>query len=381
MRRRLEKLLLFAATLIATYIAYACSGNVNHSDSSTQQQKHAEVSDFTSDAKIWSDSVVSAMDTTELIGQLIMPASYTSTDAATLNRVIRYIADDKLSGIVWLKGDTTSMKILTDTLTRHSRIPLFQAIDAEWGLAMRLEGATLIPRNPQLANASPEQLFDYGVLVASEARRLGINIILAPVLDVVSVEASAMRRRSYGSNPDTVARQGCAFASGIASQGVMPVAKHFPGLGATRTDTHKALPTLRRSRSELDSLDLLPFSHYISQDIGGIMTGHIYIPDLDSIKRPATLSPVVINGLLRTDMGFNGLIFTDAMNMRGMETDTSARPYVEALLAGADMLIVPIDTREAITEIRTAIADGSLPLEIIREKARRILFQKYRLLY
>lgn len=368
--------LCIAAFVAASLIPCACSKKSSSVDSTDRRQIPKDINDYTPQARAWADSIVADMDTTELIGQLVMPASYTLSDAATVTKAVKYVRDDKVGGLVWLKGDTASMRLLADTLSRVSRVPLFQAIDAEWGLAMRLEGATAIPRNPALAAASPELLFDYGTQVADEARRLGLNVILAPVLDVASVEGSAMRRRSYGADPAVVAEQGSSFASGIASRGVMPVAKHFPGLGATRIDTHESLPTVGTPRKSLDSIDLLPFRRYISQETGGIMTGHIYLPALDSIRRPATLSPLIVNGLLRDSLHFRGLVFTDAMNMRAMQ-GSGHRPYVEALLAGADLLIVPEDTHAAIAEIKGAIADGALPLSMVRDKVRRILFRKY----
>lgn len=351
------------------------------SDSASRPDTRREASDYTSEARSWADSVAAAMDTTELVGQLIIPASFTSGDAATMRRMLRYVEDDRIGGVVWLKGDTLSMRALADTLGKVARLPLFMAIDAEWGLAMRFAGATEYPKNYRLGGASDDHLYDYGRAIGLDARRLGLNVVFAPVLDVIDGDRSVMYARSYGSDPAVVADKGCAFARGLADGGVLPVAKHFPGLGATHDDSHRRLPVVADDRETILRRDLVPFRRYIELDIGAIMTGHVSMPAIDSVVRPATLSPVVIRELLRGEMGYRGLVFSDGMNMKALgDDDTDAQAgsrYVRALLAGTDILVAPDNTDKAIAEIRDAIAGGELPLEDVREKVRRILFHKY----
>lgn len=345
----------------------------------------ASASDFTAQAREWADSVMLRMDTAELAGQLLMPASFSTSDAPTLAQAVRYARDIHAGGIVWLRGDTLSMRLLADSVAAVARVPLFMAVDAEWGLAMRFSGMPEYRRNPDLAHVADDVMYDYGRAVGRDARRLGLNMVLAPVLDVASSPSSVMRRRSFGPDPDVVAAKGCAFARGLADSGVIPVAKHFPGLGGATVDSHKELPAVEKDVRDVEATDLLPFREYVGMGIGAVMVGHVYMPALDSVARPATFSPAVISGLLRRRMGFEGLVLSDAMNMRALDGDEDAaaeRPgrYVRALLAGTDLLVAPPDTRAALREIETAIADGTLPLPLVHGKVRRILFAKYCLL-
>ncbi len=339
----------------------------------------AVVSDYTADANLWVDSILQKLDTADLAGQLVMPACYASADEASLRRVVRYVSEGRVGGIVWLKGDTTSMRILSDSLGGIVSIPLFMGVDAEWGLAMRLKGTEEFPKNYRLGATDDDTIYGYGLRIGREANRLGFNVVFAPVLDVSIGRVSVMHARSYGTDPVVVADKGCSFARGLADGGVLPVAKHFPGLGATAVDSHKELPVVTSDRRTIESRDLLPFRRYIELDLGGVMIGHVAMTAIDSILRPATFSPLVIKELLREEMNFPGLIFSDGMNMRalGARGDGDSR-YVKALLAGADILIAPFDTEEAIAEIRNGIASGTLPIEDVREKVRRILFCKYR---
>jgi len=317
------------------------------------------------------------MSVEERVGQLFMPATFTTTDAATVARLRRYVADAKIGGVVFLRGDTASMKTLTTRLSALSRIPLLFAVDAEWGLGMRLTDAESFPHNSELGNASERQMYDYGRRVGDDASRLGLNMLLGPVLDVASVPGSVMADRSYGAQPERVAALGAAYSRGVADAGVMPVAKHFPGHGATRADSHRKLPVVHRTRAALDSIDLLPFARYIALGLPAIMAGHVAMPALSGDSTPASVSYAILTGQLRDRMGFRGLIVTDAMNMyalHGMQ-----RPYVATLLAGADIILVPEDTRAAEAEIMQALRDGALTPALVNDRCRRILIHKLRL--
>lgn len=376
--RKLRSILILS--VVVTLLIQACN---SRKTASISDSKVDNKSDFTTSAWAWSDSIVARMDTAELVGQLLMPASYSVADAYTMQQVIAYARDMKVGGIVWLRGDTLSMRQLSDTISEVSKIPLLMAVDAEWGLAMRFVGMKEYRRNPDLGAVSENMMYDYGRELGRDALRLGINTIFAPVLDVVGNPKAVIRNRSYGSDPADVASKGCAFARGVADAGVLPVAKHFPGLGAATTDSHHGLPVVNTSMTSVYNRDLQPFREYINLGIGGIMTAHVYISALDSIQRPATFSPCVIEELLRRKMDFRGLVFTDAMNMKALgedQTDDGQSRFVSALLAGNDLLLAPYDTHRAIEEITSAITDGRLPLTMIREKVRRILMSKYCLL-
>lgn len=326
------------------------------------------------DALCGIDSLMASMSVEERVGQLFMPASFTVTDAATVRRLMRYVADEKVGGIVFLRGDTASMGALSRMLQGCARVPLFMAMDAEWGLGMRLRDAESFPHNSRLAGASEEQMYDYGLRVGKQASRLGLNMILGPVLDVASSGASVMADRSFGRDPVRVADLGVAYSRGLRDGGVYPVAKHFPGHGATYADSHRTLPVIARGREALDSIDLLPFRRYVELGFPAVMAGHMALPALSGDSVPASVSPAVLTGLLREALGFRGLVLTDAMNMDAV--GSSSGVYVASLLAGADIILVPRDTRGAIEEVMRALRDGSLPAWVVNDRCRRVLLYK-----
>lgn len=342
----------------------------------TVQLGVSEKADYTTQAKAWSDSVAAVLTDEELAGQMLMPALYSSSDSATLRRLGEYVDSLHIGGVMLLKGDTASVLAITAQLRRLSTTPPLVAIDAEWGLGMRLKDAPSYTPFSRLPDSiSDVRLYDYGYSVGRQARHLGLNVIFGPVLDVVSVPGSAMDFRSLGSDPQRVADLGIAYARGLEDATVISVAKHFPGLGGTRLDTHRTMPVSTSSRQRIDSLDLPPFRRYASSGLSGIMVGHISMPALDTVRRSAAISPMVINSLLRGEIGFSGLVFTDAMNMRGL--GKVEYPALQAILSGADILVAPPDTYAAAAEITNAIKTGLLPRDVVRERVSRILFFKY----
>lgn len=361
-----------AATALLPLILIACRSASNEDGAPT------EVADYTDLAWEWADSVVTAMSEPELAGQVIMPAIYATADSTNLQLLRHYTDSLHLGGILLLKGDTASTRIISASLRNNSSTLPLLAIDAEWGLGMRLADApSYTPFGNLPDSISDMQLYDYGYEIGRQAPRLGINVVFAPVMDVISGVHSAIGFRSLGADPQRVANLGTAFARGLEDGNVISVAKHFPGLGASDIDSHKAQPKIDRDINLLNSIDLYPFAKYIEQDLSGIMISHAYYPALDSIERSACVSPSVQTDLLRQRMGFEGLIFTDALNMRGL--GSVSQPTVQALLAGANIVVAPDDTDRAISEILTALQNGTLPLQILRERVRRILFYKYSL--
>lgn len=331
-----------------------------------------------SDAAKWVDSVMSRMTLEEMAGQLLMPAVYSDADESSMRRLARYAADCHIGGVVLLKGTTDAARAIADTLTGRLAVVPFVAIDAEWGLAMRLDDTPRYPRNGKISpRAEEELLYDYGYEVAREGRAAGINMVLGPVLDVISPQApergGVIGSRSFGSNPQRVARLGTAYARGLEDGGAISVAKHFPGHGSADADSHKRLPRVEKSRERLWMEDLLPFRSYIGAGLSAIMTAHVYVPALDSVEKPATVSPRVLEELLRKEMEFGGLIVTDAMNMGGVEGSGA----VDAIAAGADIILAPADTHGEIVKICNAVRAGRLPLAQLRGSVRRVLNCKY----
>ena len=340
--------------------------------------KPPEISDLTAEANHWADSVAGTLTLRQKVAQLFLPAVFASDDYWTL-RLVREYADSCIGGVVLLKGDSVGARHLADTMSRGAVAP-FVAIDAEWGLAMRLADAPKFPANGNISDGADEQLmYDYGNELARECRLLGINMVLGPVVDVAS-ENSFLRRRSFGSDPVRVADLALAYARGLEDGDVISVAKHFPGHGSVSTDSHRRKGVIDRSLNQMDSIDLYPFRKWVEQRLTGVMVGHLAVPSIDSRMLPAAVSRTVISDLLRDDLGFRGLVLTDAINMAGAEGYSSA----DALAAGADIIVAPAKTFREIDAVVRAIADSTatasgapLTASDIDGKARRVLFHKY----
>ncbi len=329
-------------------------------------------------ALLWADSVMAGMTLEEMAGQLVMPAVYSKADKASVRALTEYVADCKIGGVVLLKGTSDAARVISDTLSAIMKVPPFVAIDAEWGLAMRLEDMPRYPRNGKISLKTEEDLmYDYGYEVARESRTSGINMVLGPVLDVLpkgkSDPGGVIGSRSFGSDPDRAARLGCAYARGVEDGGAISVAKHFPGHGSADADSHVRLPEVKKPLRQLMDEDLLPFRRYVDAGLSGVMTAHLHAPALDSVVRPVTVSPEVLDALLRKQMGFTGLVITDAINMRGASGASAA----DAILAGADLVLAPFDTRTEISGICHSVRSGRLDAGRLRDRVRRVLRYKY----
>lgn len=360
-----------ALLIIFTSAMRSCAGKGN-ADEKKETGAPVEKSDLTDEARAWADSVTETMDTVRLVGQLFMPAVYASDDAWTIRQVRRY-AGEGIGGVVLLRGSSAQAKALADSMAAVSKIRPFIAIDAEWGLNMRLVDAPRFPANGRLSPKVEDQLmYDYGNEVARECRLLGINMVLGPVIDV-GADNPFLGIRSFGGNPQRVSELGLAYGRGLHDGDVIGVAKHFPGHGTVTTDSHLGKGIISGSLQRLDTVDLVPFRHWIDAGMPGVMVGHLAVPAIDSGMLPAAVSPTVITDLLRTDLGFKGLVLTDALNMLGAKGYSA----LDAVKAGADIIVAPAHTDDEIAGIITAIRSGKVPLSLIREHVKRILFYKY----
>lgn len=355
--------------LLLAIVAASCRGNNQHAETSEPPQP---VSDVTAEALAWADSVCRSLTPRQKAAQLFMPALFARDDYWTLRQIQEY-ADSCMGGILLLKGDSNGVTVLVDSMRSAIKVMPFVAIDAEWGLAMRLEDTPRFPPNSAIGKGADDQLmFDYGREVARECSALGINMVLGPVVDVSGPE-SFMLRRSFGNDPIRVADLAVSYARGIEAGNVISVAKHFPGHGSVSTDSHVSKGIIERSLNEMDSIDLYPFRKWIEQRLTGVMVGHLAVPSIDSKMLPAAVSPTVITDLLRQDLGFSGLVITDAINMKGAEGYSA----VDALIAGADIIIAPGDTYNEINLIVDALRSGRISQTQLDDHVRRILFYKY----
>lgn len=339
---------------------------------SLQERSDSLENDITLKALATADSILAGMTVEEMIGQCFMPALFSSSDSHTLDRLRSYILDLHMGGIVLLRGDLRSAAQMAE-LSKISPVPLFISIDAEWGLGMRFTDAPDFPKNGYIRkDVSEDLMYDYGREVARECKRTGINMVLGPVVDVVDNNWSLIGSRSFGNDPVRVANLGTSYAKGMESGGVVSVAKHFPGHGSPSGDSHRTLPVISKSLHGLDSIDLYPFKRYVDSGLSGVMIGHLAVPAIDPEGRPAAVSPPVIKELLREELGFNGLVLTDAFTMGGVAGYRGA----DALKAGADIVVAPYDTYGEIREIVDIVKKGEIPLAELKDKCRRILFYK-----
>lgn len=356
------------------FILVACSNK--EKDSSTSQVKVSESmqsNDLTMQAVNYADSILTLMTLEEKVGQCLMPSIYSDSGEETVKLLKKYVEDYHIGGVVLLKGDMVSAKKLSG-FGKEARVPLFIAIDAEWGLGMRLEDAKVYPKNGNIGKDTEETaLFDYGLEIAESCKDVGINMVLGPVVDVVTQKGGVIGKRSFGGDPGLVSSYGVAYAKGLEAGGIISVAKHFPGHGSTFMDSHKGVAKIRRSISELDTLDLVPFRDYINSGLTGVMAGHIQAPALDPEGNAASVSIDILTSLLREEMGFKGLILTDAFDMGGAKGFSAA----EALKAGADIILCPLNIAQEYESILENVKSANLHTSVIDDRCRRILFIKY----
>lgn len=362
------------------------------------------------EALAWANNELSRMSLDEKIGQLVavgINATFLNQDSDAYRELRRQVEQNHIGSIILFRGGVYDSVILTNRMQAHARRPLLISADLEAGAGMRFEATVNFPWNMAVAaTGNADFARRQGALTAREARALGVHQIFAPVVDVNNnAENPVINVRSYGEDPAEVARFAVAFIEGAQTNGVIATAKHFPGHGDTAVDSHRGLPIINASRERLNQLELVPFRASIAVGVGGVMSAHIGLPQIDatqiqplpreaiirpvysgagdeiineSANLPGTLSPIVLNGILRRDLNFDGIVVTDALDMSGLtiyfRQDEAA---VRAIEAGADMLLKPADADACIRGVREAVRSGRLTERRIEDSARRILAAKY----
>lgn len=328
----------------------------------------------------WVDSVFNSLTTEQRIAQLIMTAVYSNRDDAYQKQIIELVEKYRIGGVIFMQGGPVRQALLNNKLQQVSKVPLMVAIDGEWGLAMRLDSVPDFPKQMQLgAVTDNKQIYNMGVEIARQCKLLGIHVNFAPVIDVNSnAKNPVINNRSFGQDNKNVALKGLAYMQGMQDNGVLAVGKHFPGHGDTGVDSHYDLPVVDRSVSELKNTELMPFKVLINNGLGGIMVAHLSLPKIEPAhNRPSTLSKIIVDSLLIKSLNFNGLIFTDALNMKGVTKHYKpGQIEVEALLAGNDILLFPEDTETAINAIINAVKNGIISSELIDNKCKKVLKTK-----
>lgn len=333
------------------------------------------------DAARWADSVLATLDLEKRIAQSFMVAAYAKGDAAEAKSVTALVEKQHIGGVMFLQGKRERMRELSARYQQKSKTPLLLAIDAEWGSDMRLsDGLAYLKAMGVAATGSPALAYRMGDLLAQELQEIGLHINFAPVVDVQrNPKNPVIGIRGFGDTPDRVTEFGSAYMAGMQSRGLLACAKHFPGHGNTSTDSHHTLPVIGANYAALDTCDLVPFRRLVGEQLSMVMVAHLAMPGLklpDSV--PASLSQYVVTTLLRDSLRFQGLICTDALNMKGasgrLKPDQVA---LQAYLAGADILLCPDNVPASIKVISYAVRNGKISEAEVAARTRRILMAKY----
>jgi len=343
----------------------------------------------------WVERTLTGLTLRQKVGQLIMPwvlGDFAPEGSPSHDRILEYIEDQGIGGVIMSVGSPTEVAAKLNDFQVHSNIPLLVAADLETGAGFRMRGAVQMPGTIELggatdfpslmavgATADPQLAYEMGRITAREARGVGIHIPFAPVLDVNNnPDNPIINVRSFGENPEDVADLGAAFVRGVQEHGAIATGKHFPGHGDTETDSHLGLPVIPHSRARMDSVEIFPFRHAIEAGMGAVMTAHISVPSLDGgVGDPATLSSAVLTDLLRDEMEFDGLLFTDAMDMSAISRGFGAEEAsVRAIEAGADVILMPPSVERAVEGIAAAVESGRIEASRIDASVRRILETK-----
>ncbi|MCX6213097.1 glycoside hydrolase family 3 N-terminal domain-containing protein [Spirosoma sp.] len=343
--------------------------------------KPVEVFAMSDSGQQWVDSVFHTLTPEQKIGQFFMVATFSNRHDNHYQYIEHLIQTNHIGGLIFFQGGPYRQAILTNRYQAASKVPLLIGIDGEWGLGMRLDSTMNFPKQMSLgAIRNNELIYRMGAEIGRQCQRLGIHINFAPVSDINSNPANpVIGVRSFGESKENVALKASAYMRGLQQTRVIATAKHFPGHGDTNADSHHTLPTVSRSSEQMRDIDLYPFRKLIADSLMGVVTGHLHVPVMDNTPAlAATLSEKIVTELLKKELGFRGLVFTDAMNMGGISRSPKAIDVnLRALIAGNDILLYPENVREATLNILNAVQQGVITQEFIDEKVKKILRAKY----
>lgn len=337
-------------------------------------------SDFKNQEK-WVDSIMDKLTLKQKIGQLFMIQAYSNKDEKHTKEIKKSIKKNKVGGLIFMQGTPEKQAELTNVFQTTSKIPLLIGIDGEWGLNMRLKNAFRYPWNMTLGAVQNNELIEqFGEQLGKQCKRIGININFAPVVDInTNPENPIIGNRSFGENKNNVTEKASAFIKGMQRENVLANAKHFPGHGDTSTDSHKTLPFLDFDFKRLDSIELYPYKQLFKTNLSSVMIAHLNVPSLEPEKgMPTSISYKVVTELLKEKMGFKGLVFTDALNMKGAANFAKPGDIDKAaFIAGNDMLLIPEDVKVAVKKIKKAIRKDKISKERLNQSVQKILKAKY----
>ena len=332
--------------------------------------------------KKWVRKQFSALKLNEKIGQLMVIRAHSNWSQNKIDSISALIQQYNVGGLCFFQGGPIRQAMQTNAYQSVAKTPLFIAIDAEWGIGMRLDSVEPFPRQLSMgAFASSDLVYQMGAAIADQCKRLGIQINYGPVIDINNNPSNpVINDRSFGQSKSKVIQQGVAYMKGMQDNGIMATAKHFPGHGDVNVDSHFDLPVINKSRAALDTLELEPFKALINAGIESIMVAHLSVPAIDDRPKYATsISPKAVNGLLKKELGFKGISVTDAMDMKAIANYfPQGEANVQALLAGNDMLCLPGEVGQSIDKVREAVKERRIKRSEINTRVKKILVAKYK---
>jgi len=331
--------------------------------------------------KQWVDSTYDSMNLKERVGQLFMASIWSKNDNEA-DTIRKLIAENHIGGLIFSKGGPVKQAQLTNEFQKMSKVPLLIGMDAEWGLAMRLDSTFALPWNMTLGAIQDNQLVEEaGAAISKQTKRLGVHFNFAPVVDInTNPDNPIIGNRSFGEDKFNVTEKSLAFMRGMHREGALSSAKHFPGHGDTDSDSHKTLPTINFSAERIERVELYPYKKLIPEGLSSIMVAHLNVPDLEPTDgKPASLSTDIITDILKKELGFNGLIFTDALDMKGVSRNMEPGEVdLDAFRAGNDILLMSEDVGRASQSIMDAVNDGTISENRLALSVKKILYAKYK---
>ncbi|WP_221260032.1 glycoside hydrolase family 3 N-terminal domain-containing protein [Flavobacterium okayamense] len=330
----------------------------------------------------WVDSIYSKMSFEEKVGQLFMIAAYSNKNEKHYNEIDQLVEKYNVGGLIFFQGGPVRQAKLTNRYQAKSKVPLFIGIDAEWGLSMRLDSTYRYPWNMTLGAIQDYKLIEeMGKQMGRQSKRMGIHFNFAPVVDInTNPKNPIIGNRSFGEDKINVTNAAEALMIGLQSEGVFATAKHFPGHGDTSTDSHHTLPMVNFDKDRIDNVELYPYKELVKKGLSSVMVAHLNVPSIEPREGyPTSISYNVVTNILKKELGFNGLIFTDALNMKGASNFKEPGAIdLEAFLAGNDVLLFAENVPVAIQKFQEAFQDGSLTEERLSESVKKILTYKYK---
>lgn len=358
------------STIILSFNAYSqVATNPLMTSDAAQQEK-------------WVDSIYGKMTLQEKVGQLFMVQVYSQQKNLDKNKIVNLILNQQIGGIIYTNGDPVSQAKLNNELQAASNVPLLIGMDAEWGLSMRLDSTYAFPWNMTLGAIKDNTLVEQtGRYIGEHCKRLGVHFNFAPDVDInTNPKNPIIGNRSFGEDRDNVTDKASAFMKGMQSAGVLASAKHFPGHGDTDSDSHKTLPSINFNAKRIDSIELYPYKRLIKEGLSSVMIAHLNVPSLEPINGiPSSLSKTIIQGILIERLQFKGLIFTDALGMKGVSTfSDSADVDLAAFIAGNDVLLMSENVEKGVAKLIQAYDNKEISEERLAHSVKKILMAKYK---